>query len=78
MTGAQMFLAGFLVGCAVVGLPAFWLARAHRAHHDYRGAKEAVPKARAVRTAAGKALVKVSLLGLAALAVALYAAARTM
>lgn len=68
----------FLAGCTVVGLPAFWWARLHRAHHDYQGAKAAVPKARAARTAAAKTFAKVSLVGLVAVVVALYAAARKM
>lgn len=78
MTGGQWFLAGLVVGVIVAGLPAFWLARLHRAHTDYRGAKAAVPGARAVRTAVAKKLVQVSVLLLAACAVALYAAARSM
>jgi hypothetical protein len=78
VTGPQVFLAGFLVGVITAGLPAFWWARLRRAHADYRGTKASVPGLRAARTTVAKKLLQVSLLFLVALAVAGYAAARSM
>jgi hypothetical protein len=78
VTGGQWFAAGFLVGVLAAGLPAFWWAVLRRAHADYRGAKAAVPGLRKARTTVAKKLVQVSLLLLVALAVAGYAAARSM
>lgn len=71
-------LAAFVAGCLVIGLPAYWWARTQRAHSDYKGAKAAVPKARAVLIAAIKKLAAVSVVALIAIVVALYAAARRM
>lgn len=55
----------FVAGAVVVALPAFWLARLHRAHRDYHTAKAVVPRARATRRSAATSFLKFAFLAAA-------------